>query len=253
VIAACSLLQGCAVSRNIEYEAVELQTAATEVPAPALLDVGIMIFDPGIPESIEKQEKQMIFPEVRRAEARYMPYHLKSTLERSGYWGSVWVVPETSDAVDLLVWGRIEQSDGYNVKLRVGAWDASGREWLNRVYETQVPAKAYSQYRDTTQDPYQNVYNEIANDLLEIRDDLSAKELERIRQIANLRYAADLVPVAFNAYLEKDKRGWMPSASVSTRWSIHSTSTTRGFITTCRCHTRTGARCPARRPCVIRK
>jgi hypothetical protein len=136
-----------------------------------------------------------------------MPYHLKGTLERTGYWGSVWVIPEASDAVDVLVWGRVEQSDGYNVKLRVGAWDASGREWLNREYETQVAAKAYSQYRDPTQDPYQNVYNEIANDLLKARDKLDAEELATIREIANLRYAADLVPAAFTGYLAKDKDG----------------------------------------------
>jgi len=201
----CLLLQGCAVSRTVEYEDVELQAAAAEVPPQALLDVGIMIFDPGIPESIEKQEKDMVFPEVRRAEARYMPYHLKGTLERSGYWGSVWVVPEASDAMDLIVSGRVEQSDGYNVKLRVGAWDASGREWLNKEYKTQVPAKAYSQYRDPAQDPYQNIYNEIANDLLEARDKLNTKELATVREIANLRYAADLVPDAFSGYLQKGK------------------------------------------------
>lgn len=201
----CLLLQGCAVSRTVEYKEVDLQTAAAEVPPQALLDVGIMIFDPGIPESIEKQEKDMVFPEVRRAEARYMPYHLKGTLERSGYWGSVWVIPEASDAMDVLVWGRVEQSDGYNVKLRVGAWDASGREWFNKEYETQVAAKAYSQYRDPAQDPYQNVYNEIANDLLEARDKLAPEELVRIREIANLRYAADLVPDAFSGYLQKGK------------------------------------------------
>ncbi len=195
------------MSRTVEYEEVDLQTAAAEVPPQALLNVGIMIFDPGIPASIEKQEKTMVFPEVRRAEARYMPYHLKGTLERTGYWGSVWVIPEASNAVDVLVWGRVEQSDGYNVKLRVGAWDASGREWLNREYKTQVPAKAYSQYRDPTQDPYQNVYNEIANDLLEARDKLDTEELATIHEIANLRYAADLVPAAFGAYLEKDKVG----------------------------------------------
>ena len=32
-----------------------------------------------------------------------MPYQLKTTLESSGYWGSVWVVPQRSDAVDLTV------------------------------------------------------------------------------------------------------------------------------------------------------
>jgi hypothetical protein len=201
------LLLGCSVGRTVKYDDVEMATAQTEVPEHELLDVGIMLFDPGIPESINKQEKEFIFPDVRRAEARYIPFHLKSTLEESGYWGSVWVIPERSEAVDVLIWGRVEHSDGYRVALRIGAWDASGKEWLNRKYETLVPAKAYAQYRDSGEDPYQNVYNEIANDLLEIRSKLSANELAEIREIAQLRYAASLVPDAYAGYLEKDRNG----------------------------------------------
>jgi hypothetical protein len=207
LIALGLVLQGCAVSKSVEYDEVDIQTADSEIPVYALLDVGILLFDPGIPESIEKQQKEFVFPDVRRAEARYIPFHLKSTLEETGYWGSVWVLPERSDAVELLVWGRIDQSDGYTFALQVGAWDASGREWLNKKYTTEVPAKAYAQYRDSGVDPYQNVYNEIANDLLEIRAKMSAEELARIRQIAELRYAASLVPAAFGNYLEKDKTG----------------------------------------------
>ena len=85
--------------------------------------------------------------------------------------------------------------------LRVAAWDATGREWLNRSYKTKVPAKAYSQYRDAGQDPYQNLYNEVANDLLEVRKQMSAEEMVRIREVAQLRYAASLVPDAFSEHL----------------------------------------------------
>ena len=201
------LLQACSVSRNVKYDEVEIETAQTEVPSHALLDVGIVLFDPNIPNSVEQQQKEIVFPDVRRAEARYMPFHLKSTLETTGYWGSVWVLPESSEAVDLLVWGRIEQSDGYTVKLRIGAWDASGHEWLNRDYKKEIPAKAYAEYRDSGQDPYQSLYNEIANDLLEVRNEMIVAELTEIREIAQLRYAANLVPTAFGDYIEKDKNG----------------------------------------------
>ena len=33
------------------------------------------------------------FPEVRRAEARYIPVHLKQTLQKASFWGTVRVVP----------------------------------------------------------------------------------------------------------------------------------------------------------------
>ena len=202
-----AMVQACAVSRTVKYDEVEIESASTEIPDYALLDVGIVLFDPGIPDSIVEQEKKIIFPEVRRAEARYIPYHLKATLESTGYWGSVWVLPEESEAVDLLVWGRVDHSDGYKVSLRMGAWDAKGREWLNKNYETTVPASAYAKYRDAGQDPYQNIYNEIANDLLEIREEMNAEELTEIREIAHLRYAADLVPTAFGNYLVQDSKG----------------------------------------------
>lgn len=201
------LVQACAVSRSVEYDKIDMLSATEEIPQHELLDVGIVIFDPGIPASVADQQKEFVFPEVRRAEARYMPYHLKATLEESGYWGSVWVLPEESDAVDLLVWGRVDRSDGYKVSIQVAAWDATGREWLNRSYKTTVPAKAYAKYRDAGQDPYQNIYNQIANDLLELRNDESAQELQQVRQTSQLRYAAELVPSAYGDHLEMDKKG----------------------------------------------
>ena len=92
-----ALLQACAVSQTVDYEDVDIETAVTEIPQYELLDVGILLFDPGVPESVDKQQKEFIFPDVRRAEARYIPFHLKSTLEETGYWGSVWVIPERTE------------------------------------------------------------------------------------------------------------------------------------------------------------
>jgi hypothetical protein len=202
VLAAAAAVSGCAASRTVEYESVEMVRAEREVPEAALLDVGILVFDPGIKEG-QEDPKDFVFPDVRRAEARYMPYHLKNTLEASGHWGSVWVLPERSEAVDVLVWGRVDHSDGLRVQLQVGAWDATGREWLNKKYTDRIPEKAYSKYRDLTQDPYQDIYNSVANDLLAIREQFSAKELETVRHVAELRFAADLVPVAYAEHLEE--------------------------------------------------
>jgi len=203
VVAMAAVVAGCAGSTTVKYDEIDAIQAEAEVPEAALLDVGILLFDPGVPEDQEGPDG-FVFPDVRRAEARYIPYHLKRTLEGTGLWGSVWVIPERSDAVDLLVWGRVDRSDGLEVELRVGAWDATGKEWLNKKYDSRVPEKAYSNYRDTSEDPYQNVYNEIANDLLAKRRAMSEKELTTIRQVAELRFAADLVPSAFASHIEED-------------------------------------------------
>lgn len=207
LVATALVLAGCSITSRQTYDQVDLDRATGELPAEQLLDVGIVLFDPGLGKDGEGNEDKFIFPEVRQAEARYIPYHLKTTLEASGHWGSVWVLPERSEAVDVTVWGRIDRSDGLNAVLRVAAWDATGREWFNQSYSAQVPEKAYSKLRDPSQDPYQAVYNQVANDLLAARRKLAARELTRIRDTATLRYGADLVPAAFADYLEREKDG----------------------------------------------
>jgi hypothetical protein len=203
ILSLAILTVGCAPARQVKYDSVEVVQAETEIAELALLDVGILIFDPGVDEDQEVAEG-FVFPDVRRAEARYMPYHLKKTLEGTGLWGSVWVIPERSEAVDLLIWGRVDHSDGLQVELRIAAWDSTGREWLNKVYKTKIPEKAYSKYRDLTQDPYQNVYNEIANDLIQERQRLANKELQTIRDVTELRFASELVPAAFGEHLAEE-------------------------------------------------
>ena len=82
-------------AKTIQYEKVGLDRAQIELPPQELLDIGILLFDPNIPE----EEDDFIFPEIRKAEARYMPFHLKKTLQDTGFWGGVWVLPEISEAI----------------------------------------------------------------------------------------------------------------------------------------------------------
>ena len=189
-------------AKTIQYEKVGLDRAQIELPSEELLDIGILLFDPNIPE----EEDDFIFPEIRKAEARYMPFHLKKTLQDTGFWGGVWVLPEISEAIDLIVTGRIEVSDGLDVSIRVGVWDITGKEWANKVYSSSIAQSSYSKRRDLTQDPYQNVYNKIANDLVKIKQQFETEELERISEIGDIRFAAELIPNVYNEYLVKDKK-----------------------------------------------
>ncbi len=195
-------VSSCTSSKTIQYENIPLQRAQIELAEAQLLDIGILVFDPNLP----KEEQELIFPEVRKAEARYMPYHLKTTLEDTGFWGGVWVLPEKSEAMDLIVSGRVEISNGLKVAVRIGVWDITGREWINKVYETNISQSAYSKRRDHTQDPYQSLYNKISNDLLAIKNSLSLAELQRISEIGDLRFAAELIPDVYEDYLEKNSK-----------------------------------------------
>ena len=187
-------------AKTIQYEKVGLDRAQIELPSEELLDIGILLFDPNIPE----EEDDFIFPEIRKAEARYMPFHLKKTLQDTGFWGGVWVLPEISEAIDLIVTGRIEVSDGLDISIRVGVWDITGKEWVNKVYSSTIAQSSYSKRRDLTQDPYQNVYNKIANDLVKIKQQFETEELERISEIGDIRFAAELIPNVYNEYLVID-------------------------------------------------
>ena len=196
------LVSGLLYAKTIQYEKISLERAQIEIPEEELLDIGILLFDPNIPD----EDKELIFPEIRKAEARYIPYHLKKTLQDSGFWGGVWVLPEKSEAIDLIISGRIEVSNGLDVSIRIGVWDITGKEWVNKVYSSTIAQSSYSKRRDLTQDPYQNIYNKIANDLVQIKQDLKQQELQRINEIGDIRFAAELIPGVYKDYLTKNKK-----------------------------------------------
>ena len=73
-----------------------------DVPEDLLLDVGVFTFDPGIDE-IKRNEEETTNHEIRIAESRYAPYLMAETLQRSGNWGIVRLMPNTSSPMDVLV------------------------------------------------------------------------------------------------------------------------------------------------------
>jgi hypothetical protein len=130
---------------------------------------------------------------------------LRDTLQKSANWGTVWVTPKDSSAADLSVDGKILHSDGDYFQLHVKAVDATGRVWVDKTYQMSTAAGAFNRQRYPDLDPYQDVFNEISNDLAKARKALSAKDTQTIRTVAGLRYAADLSPEAFNGYVVDNK------------------------------------------------
>lgn len=167
------------------------------------LDVGIVAFDPGIPADASTHSKLGIFPEIRKAEAKYLPVMLRTALVESGAWGVVRVLPEALESSELLVTGAIEHSDGQRLALRIRAVDASGAMWLEQTYSATASSSNYTGKAD----PFISVYTRIAADLLAERRRRSAGELTAIRQIAELRYASALAPEVFEPYLARTPEG----------------------------------------------
>jgi hypothetical protein len=204
---AALLLAGCVVQDQRPMQRISAERATAEVAADELLDVGVRLFDPNVPESEQEQEKGRIFPEVRKAESRYIPVLIRDTLESTGQWGQVRVLPRDGTGMDVFVDGKIIESDGRELRLDVVVTDAAGRTWLRKTYEGQADTRAYRDVVSKPRDPFENLYNTLANDLLAARRALSREQRVQLRQVSDLRFAADLAPYAFGGYLAKDRKG----------------------------------------------
>jgi hypothetical protein len=207
VLLATALLTGCVVNDQRPMPRIAAERATTEVPEDELLDVGVRLFDPNIPEDEAEREKQRIFPEVRKAESRYIPVMIRDTLEQTGQWGQVRVLPPDGTGMEVFVDGRILESDGRELRLAVKVTDAAGRTWIDRTYEAQADTRAYKDVVAKPRDPFENLYNTLANDLLAARRALTREQRVELRRVANLRFAADLAPYAFGGYLARDRKG----------------------------------------------
>lgn len=206
LICAAWWVSGCAVNEVITAEVNDLNVADVAPPEDQLLDIGIVEFDDGVPKNNDPI-KTGVFEEVRSAEVRYLPYHLKTTLQATGHWGAVRVIPSRSAFTDVIVGGLIEKSDGEFVTVRITVEDATGQQWYQRSYETQTGISSYDQYRDKTNDPYQNIFNDIANDLRNFVATMPAKQVQQIRQVSELQFFGDMSPLSFGEHLATDEDG----------------------------------------------
>jgi hypothetical protein len=197
-------LAGC-VNQTIKSTKVpSINTSSEPVAEELLLDVGIAIFDPGI---ADYDGEALIYPEVRKAEARFMPNQLAQAMVESGAWGAVRVVPDPERISDLSVHGTILHSDGERLELNITATDARGYEWLDKKYIGEASAYAYRPSTRSSYDPFQAVYNTIANDLLQALGELRPQDRENVRLVSELLFAQSFSPDAFAGYIEQNRQG----------------------------------------------
>lgn len=200
----CALLHAC-VSQTVTSTSVpDVRTASTSIKEGLLLDVDIAIFDPGL-ENYD--EGQQVYPEVRLAEANYMPRLLSEAIQDSGAWGAVRVVSVPDQITDLMVESKILYSDGEELRLKVTATDSRGVVWLDKKYQSNTSRYAYVESSRSYQDPFQAIYNVIANDLFEKQQTLLPGEREKIRLVSELLFARSFSPDAFDAYLTQNRKG----------------------------------------------
>ena len=119
-ILAIILLGGCASTfnqREVDNKPVPIDRPTIEIAESQLLGVRIHPFDPGeIPK--EKDESLGLSKDIRDIEGYYSATQLKNTSQQSGYWGPVRVVPAAFSGGEVVVTGRILDSDGEILKVR---------------------------------------------------------------------------------------------------------------------------------------
>jgi hypothetical protein len=195
-------LLSCAAATALELKANDAEPDPLDA-----LEISLVVLDPGIERDSSRDRQQGIYPEIREAEASYLPYALRRTLVDSNHWGAVRVLPEPEASAEVLITGRIVRSDGIELTLAMTAKDSRGQLWFEREFTVTAADDAYQATARRTRRPFQDLYNEVANELLTARQKLTAKELETIRRIAKLRYAVNLAPTAFGSFLSVDAQG----------------------------------------------
>jgi hypothetical protein len=180
---------------------------AQSVNNKPLLDVSIKTFTANLPNDIQLQQAQGIYPAVRQAESRYLPSYLKLILEESNLWGAVRLLPDEDTGAELQISATINSSDGSQLELAVVATDATGRIWADKIYTgSAVDSVSLNQPLLGT-DPFLYMYLNISNDLTAMAATLSAAQISEIKTVAMLQYAASLAPEVFSPYLSRDEFG----------------------------------------------
>ncbi|MCZ0943537.1 MAG: hypothetical protein OXJ53_10805 [Gammaproteobacteria bacterium] len=172
-----------------------------------LLDVGVAVLDPNIPETFDEQVEQLVNPDIRRAEAQFMPYFAKNLLQSTGNWGAVRVVPRATHAVDVTVTGKILQSDGERLNQEFTVTDARGVVWFTKTYRAEASKYAYSPTVPPDIDPFQANYKQLADDMLTYRESLDEATVRTIRATAEMKFARDFSPDAFDAHVRSGPDG----------------------------------------------
>jgi hypothetical protein len=199
------LLSAC-VNQTIKSTSVPAVNAPSlMVPEDLLLDVNIAVFNPGI-DNYDEEDLQ-IYPEVRKAEAHYIPNQLSQAVQESGAWGAVRVVPSKAQISDLMVEGKILNSTGEELHLQITATDSRGLVWLDQEYRGKASRYAYKPSTRSQGDPFQAVYNTIANDLLRALEKLPSEERYSVRLVTELLFARSFSEDAFGGYLGTSQKG----------------------------------------------
>ena len=223
ILVAFTVLTGCLPASTPTKNARNVGPSPTEGNVPSLqvatvqkqypynssvyLDVVIPVFDPGLPQDAQGNtdynaiEKQGIWPQLRRAEATRFAVDTRKAMEKIGAFGAVSVVPGATATGDLYVLGSIDQSNSETIQLSVDVIDSQGTHWGQKQFTHQVSTGFFRDRNNEGKNPYEPVFQQIADYVYELLVKRSEKQKLTIKSVTDIRYAQSYAPEAFQQYL----------------------------------------------------
>lgn len=162
------------------YESKGFLKTRMNIPS---LRLAIPVLDPGIPESTQEQSNQGIWPELRKSESVWAAFKLKEWVHRYNQFDSIVVSADASVSADVYFIGRIERSDGETMRINYQVVDATGDVWLPDMSDShRVEIGWHQRNEGTGQDPFDPLYNEIAETVYEALKDRGKTHVEKLER-----------------------------------------------------------------------
>ena len=210
------VIAACATTPVVEQQPETVDLIRASVRQNPTLNISVIVFDKGL-TSDRQNIGSKVFAPLRAAEAGYLPFALRETLVESGHWGAIRVLPEVDPTAEVLVTAEILLSDGVELKLHVRASDSTGRIWLDREYSDWATDHAYKFDEENLVEPFQDLFNKVANDMYMVRANMAELELSHVLDTATLRYALALSPQAFGEYITVTDDGLIQMSGLPAR------------------------------------
>lgn len=175
--------------------------------AALFLDVAIPVFDPGLPVDSfgeldgDALEKEGIWPQLRRTEAKLFAADMKNALDTRKVFGSVSVVPDASTPSDLFVLGEIIKSDSEQVEIEIMVLNSTGEIMGKKKFDHTVSKGFMRDQLNRGRNPYQPVFKKAGDYIVSLLAELSTQEKTYIKNMSLMRYARYYSPESYDQYI----------------------------------------------------
>ena len=190
-------------SPDSEREKSAILVASSErgvVTLTSDLDIGITISS-----DIPLQSGTAMEGAFRETEAQLLGAKQRRVFENAGQWGVVRLYPQPSLIPQLMLDMVVLQSDGRQLRVHAMLIGVHGDTLLSDTYLDYASSEGV--LTADNEDPFTDLFHRIHNDVA-TKVALMPESEDYLRQLSFLRYAQQLAPQAFEAYLSREGESW---------------------------------------------